>query len=254
MDDLPVKPSEQNRSSDPSQEDFAKHYTMFNRGLDDDGAYRNTARYYIHELKPLLPKDHDISIIDIGSGNGYLVRYLLDSGYSHVGAVDLSPVLLNAIQKALGDRMEFTCVADGVEFLKDNPNRFDVITLFDMIEHIEFERHFETVQAIYHALRERGRVIIRTGNMANMFVGAYTRYMDYTHHYGFTEFSLCQLLRNGGFRSPQLFIPQLYGTVKQRLKRRFMRWFQRKMIQWQDRVVPHCFDKNIIVWAEKESK
>ncbi len=254
MSDLPVKPCEKDRSSGVSEEDFAKHYAMFNAGLDNDAAYQHTVLYYIHELKPLLPQDLDISIIDIGSGNGYLVRYLLDSGYSHVGAVDLSPVLLNSLQKSLGDRMEFTCVAEGVEFLKDNPNRFDVITLFDMIEHIEFERQLEAAQAIYHALRERGRVIIRTGNMANMFVGAYTRYMDYTHHYGFTEFSLCQLLCNGGFRSPKLFIPQPYGTVKQRLQRRFMRWFQRKMIQWQDRVVPRCFDKNIIVWAEKEGK
>jgi len=127
---------------------------------------------------------------------------------------------------------------------------FDVIVLFDVIEHFSPEEQREVVSAIFSSLSPGGRVIIRTPNMASL-LGTYSRYLDLTHYLGFTEFSLYQLLRQCGFKDPKLYVASPHGTWKKRFQKKLLRWLHRKLFEWQDRVLPDCYDKNIVVWAEK---
>ena len=91
---------------------------------------------------------------------------------------------------------------------------------------------------------------MRTPNMANLF-GVYSRYLDYTHQWGFTEFSLFQWLRQGGFEDPQLWVPPPVGRWKNALRQRISNSLQRRLLRWQDRTVPRCLDKNVVVWGQK---
>jgi len=210
------------------------------------------AEYFEVELLPLLPPDRGVRIVEIGSGYGHLLRFLAEQGYRNLGAIDSSRALLGGVRQRLGSLLSASCVGDLVETLNLNPRAFDVIIMFDVIEHVPFGRLVAAVQAIHRALRPSGRVILRTPNMANI-LGVYSRYMDFTHYIGFTEFSLTYLLRQGGFLEPQLYIPRPMGSFSRRLQIRLMRRLQRVLFRWQDRTVPRCFDKNIIMFSEMES-
>ncbi len=238
-------------SSRPNQVvDYAEHLRLMQTEGTSEAAYRSAADYYERELLPILPAALDARTVDIGSGYGHLVRFLLENGRTQVGAVDLSEQLLEALTEYVGDRLEFTLHEDGVNFLIRHPNAFDCITMFDVLEHLEPARHQETVSAIYGALRPGGRIIIRVPNMANL-LGAYSRYLDYTHQFGFTEFSLYQLLQMGEFREPHLFMPLPHRQLKKRLRQKMSRWVHRRLLKWDLRNEPQCLDKNVIVWAEK---
>jgi 2-polyprenyl-3-methyl-5-hydroxy-6-metoxy-1,4-benzoquinol methylase len=230
--------------------DYISHLRAIQTGEGSDAAYRAAANYFRRELLPLLPNDKSARIVDIGSGYGHLVRFLSEHGYARVGAVDSSRGLLDAVRANMGGRLEFSHLGDGVAFLESQPTRFDLITLWDVAEHIEPARHVATVRALYGALRSGGRVIVRTPNMANLF-GTYSRYIDLTHQCGFTEWSLYQWLRQGGFENPRLWMARPGGRWKDVLRQLLLNWVQRKLLKWQDRTVPQCLDKNIVVWAQK---
>jgi 2-polyprenyl-3-methyl-5-hydroxy-6-metoxy-1,4-benzoquinol methylase/glycosyltransferase involved in cell wall biosynthesis len=234
-----------------TSQDYANHLKRLNPGQVSESAYLAAVPYYETELKPLLPLDRESHVVDIGTGFGHLPRYLLENGFLHVGAVDSSAELIRQVRDYLGKGTEFLIHQGALEFLLEKPGCFDLITCFDLIEHIPPEHHREMIGAIYRALRPAGRIILRTPNMANIF-GIYSRYMDLTHVHGFTEFSLFQLLGEGGFVHPQVHIPRLFGTRKDLLKKKILRRIHRSLYQWQDRVAPRSFDKNVIVWADKE--
>lgn len=231
--------------------DYAGHLERMQRGGTSEAAYRAAAEYYRHELLPLLPEAPDARCVDVGSGYGHLARFLLDSGRTRVGAVDSSKNLLDSLRDYIGDQLEFTCHEDGVDFLARHEREFDCVIMFDVLEHIEPSRHEQTITSVYRALRPGGRFIVRVPNMANL-LGAYSRYLDYTHQFGFTEFSLFQLFQIGGFPSPQVFVPRPHGKWKHQLRQRMSRWVHRQLLKWDRRSQPQCLDKNVIVWAAKE--
>ncbi|MBW2116166.1 MAG: methyltransferase domain-containing protein, partial [Deltaproteobacteria bacterium] len=231
-------------------EDYAVHLELLNPGTTDEKAYLASVSYYHDELKPLLPTDRQSMIVDIGTGYGHLLRYLLENGYVNVGGIDNSSKLIREAKSYLKGGPLFLIHTGAVEFLLENPAGFDVIVLFDVIEHFSPEEQREVVSAIFSSLSPGGRVIIRTPNMASL-LGTYSRYLDLTHYLGFTEFSLYQLLRQCGFKDPKLYVASPHGTWKKRFQKKLLRWLHRKLFEWQDRVLPDCYDKNIVVWAEK---
>lgn len=233
-----------------AQQDYADHLKRVNPDATHETAYKASILYYEKELKPLLPRNRESRIVDIGMGYGHLLRYLLDNGYLYVGGIDSSPQLVKLVREYLHGGPDFIELVQAFEFLMNNKEMFDVITIYDVIEHIPLDEIEQTVCAIHNALKQGGRVIIRTPNMANI-LGTYSRYMDITHVHGFTEFSLQQLLQNAGFRKPVLHIPQLFGNERQIASKKFSRIIHRILFRWQDRVVPRCFDKNLLMYAEK---
>jgi SAM-dependent methyltransferase len=94
-------------------------------------------------------------------------------------------------------------LADGFEFLKDRHRTYDLITLCDVIEHVPREKVLPLLRLVYVALRPGGALYVRTPNMASL-LASYSRYLDFTHLTGFTEFSLTQVLEAAGFACAHL--------------------------------------------------
>ena len=63
-------------------------------------AIPQTSLDFIHALE----NDTSLSIIDVGGGDGHLVDYLLDEGYSNLTVLDISGLALERARKRLGDR------------------------------------------------------------------------------------------------------------------------------------------------------
>lgn len=230
--------------------DYETHLSRMTPDATSESAYLSAFNYYEAEIKQILPESRAIKIVDIGSGYGHLSRYLLELGYQNIGCVDTSKKLLEVVKNYLGDSLDFFANEDGCDFLSNNVEQFDLITFIDVIEHFSLTDAKKITEAAFNALRPGGRVIIRTPNMANI-LGMYSRHLDLTHYHGYTEYSLKQLLENAGFKKVEINIPDWSHNSQRAIMKRINDYLHRKLFSLHDRVQPKCFDKNIIVWADK---
>ena len=143
-------------------------------------------------------------IIDIGCGQGQLLAYLNARGYEDLTGIDLSEGQLEIAKSKLPSEI-IICLAEATEFLSSKQNSYDMLFLFDIIEHFPKEKTKQILKIIYDSMSPNGRMIIRTPNMANP-LGIYSRYNDLTHETGFTEYSLLQRIEEMGFQNIK-FIP-----------------------------------------------
>ncbi|MBM4027340.1 MAG: class I SAM-dependent methyltransferase, partial [Planctomycetes bacterium] len=188
---------------DRLKQEYSTHLEAINPGVTDENTYRASCFYYRAELLPLLPSDKSLRLLDVGCGFGHLLRFCLEQGYMRVVGVEIDRRIYEAACAHIGSKVELLVNADAMGFLESNPESFDVITLFDVLEHFPLEGAHQLAVLMRKALRPGGMAIFRTPNMASLFAG-YSRYLDLTHQYGYTEQSLAQLLRTAGFASPRL--------------------------------------------------
>lgn len=230
--------------------DYESHFRRMNPNINTESAYLSTFNYYEAELGQILPRSRTIRVVDIGSGYGHFLRYMLELGYKDIGCVDTSTQLLEYIKKQFGSSLTFARNEDALRFLANSPEGFDLVTLIDVIEHFPLTDAQKIIEAGFGALRPGGQVIIRTPNMANI-LGIYSRYMDLTHHHGYTEYSMAQLLENAGFINVTVHMPDWSRHPKLAIRTRINNYLHGKLYSLHDRVRPKCFDKNLVMHAEK---
>ncbi len=231
--------------------EFKENYYTHLKSLNPDleGTYQAAQHYYLAEILPLLPTDKTAKILDAGCGFGHLIRFIAENGFLNVGGVECDERLYEECCRYLGKKAAFLINDDARFYLRSELQSFDMIICTDVIEHFSRDEGLAFTRELLNALKPGGRLIFRTPNMANLF-GAYSRYMDLTHQMGFTEQSLSQLLHQAGFSIIQLHLPDWSDHQKARI----FKWstkLQRWIFRLQDRSMPTCFDKNIVMWATK---
>jgi len=180
---------------------YARHYARLgNQPPNWDDAEANPAKYTCR--KPWLPLNTDAAILDFGCGWGHQLLALWCAGYRNVTGVELDREQAEVARDLAGGRVRVLCV-DGITFLGERRNQYDLITLNDVIEHFPPDRTVPVLECVCGALRPGGRVVVRTPNMSSL-LAAFSRYLDATHLAGFTEFSLAQCLDLAGFENPHL--------------------------------------------------
>lgn len=178
-------------------------YVSTHAGLHADPSSLGLARaaqFYQANLAPFLPPDRGSAILDVGCGYGPLLSYLRGLGYVRLHGVDLS-----AEQVALAHRLGLDMVkqADAVEYLSTIAQPFDLITAFDVLEHLTREELFRLLDAVYASLSPGGRLVVHTVNAASPVAGQ-IRYGDLTHETAYTATSISQALRAVGFQRPRV--------------------------------------------------
>lgn len=152
------------------------------------------SRPFEYWMRGWLPPAKDAAIVDIACGAGNMLRYFTRLGFTNVSGVDISPPQVE-LARAIHPHVE---VADALEFLRENPGRFDLILGFDVVEHLTKDELLVFTERALAALRPRGRIILQTPNGASPLVGEY-RYGDFTHELCLTPKSLGQVLAIAGF-------------------------------------------------------
>lgn len=155
--------------------------------------------------------------LDVGCGDGALVMTASEFGYSALG-LDARSEPVAALQK-LG------YAAAQSEFMaarSDAP--VDVISMFDVLEHMVFPK-----KALAHAhglLAPRGLLIISLPNMDSSSwrlmdqASANPYWMEIEHHHNFTRASLGALLASNGFQVEMFDIPHRYKAQMELYARR----------------------------------
>jgi 2-polyprenyl-3-methyl-5-hydroxy-6-metoxy-1,4-benzoquinol methylase len=153
--------------------------------------FREYARVnYLHHLRNL--DANSAEILEIACNKGYLLAALHSLEFKKLFGVDLSPLDVEKA-KQIVPSAEIS-YADAFEYLGDNVEKFDVIILKAVLEHIPKDRVIPLLQGIKSSLKPAGMVIIDVPNMDWLFA-QHERYMDFTHEVGFTRESLAQVMR-----------------------------------------------------------
>jgi SAM-dependent methyltransferase len=162
-------------------------------GMEQD---EDVTRSYDLLLRRYLPPDKDISLLDIGPGRGELVSLLRRKGYQKVEAVDISHEVARVVS-SLGVTTHQT--DDLSLFLSRQMDRYDFITMFYVLEHIQPPDTLAVMAALRTSLRPGGILLLLVNNAANPFDPQY-RYIDISHTTSYTEYSLGQLLSAAGWK------------------------------------------------------
>lgn len=143
-------------------------------------------------LLPFLPPDPGSAILEVGCGTGYNLYALRALGYQNVLGVDLSPECVAACtEEGLSARL----VDRGLTSLD---GQFDMVLLYDVLEHFEPSAAVELLGAVNRVLSHSGRILISVPS-CDYPPNLSLRYSDLTHHTLYNQMSLSQLLRVAGF-------------------------------------------------------
>jgi len=154
------------------------------------------ALIYRRDIRPLLPGPAAGPVIDIGCGQGELVRLLLADGYDAHG-VDVSPEQV-ALAHASG--LDQVRRGDYRDMLTGLPGQPAVITAMDILEHFTKDEVLDAFDRIARALAPGGLFVARVPNAVSP-LGGNVRHGDFTHETSYTARSVRQLAAAAGFSS-----------------------------------------------------
>lgn len=163
---------------------------------------------------PFLPVDRSTAVVDLGCGQGQMVRELTQAGYALARGIDISEEQValahsaGIVQVELGDFREVL-----------TPSSIGAVVATDFFEHLNRYEALDAADRVYTALKPGGRLIVRVPNAVSPFSGNF-QYGDLTHETSFTARSLRQLGLAAGFRSVDVHpcLPPVHG-LKSGLRR-----------------------------------
>lgn len=183
---------------------FNDYLTKHLSTIRNSSARKHRKQWFFHNYKHLLPTDHSVRILEIGPGYGELLELLIqDCHYTNVRAIDMSHEVVSLCNQIAPNST--IGVADTTNFLEQNIEKYDLIFMLQVLEHVHKSNIIPLLEAIYQALSPGGKLIIEVPNMANPITGTYIRYADFTHEVGFTDVSMRYVLQCAGFSQISLF-------------------------------------------------
>lgn len=157
-------------------DDFYHAFEEKFRGSQD--IIRDRLRIYVPKLKEYLHDWSKGTFVDVGSGRGEWLDILRENGAKDYVGVDL-----NARQNAMcEERGHRVLQMDCLEYLASLPeNSVDLVTGFQIIEHLCMSDLMELLKESYRVLKKGGMILFETPNPRNLIVGADTFYIDPSH-------------------------------------------------------------------------
>jgi len=149
----------------------------------------------VEAARLLQPSPEDV-LLDVACGGGKLLQFYLDAGYIDVHGVDLSPEQVALARQVTPNVAQ----ANVLDYLAENPGRFDLISGLDIVEHFRKDEVLQFLDLCFAALKPGGRLVLQTPNAESPW-GTYHRYNDLTHELAFNPNALSRLLDLVGFEA-----------------------------------------------------
>lgn len=161
--------------------------------------------------KLLPPKS---SILDIGTGFGFFLEEMKNRNYCPMG-IEISKFTRETAKKITGVK-----ILD-IDILKTSlKEKFDVITLFHVLEHIKEPVFF--LKIIKSNLKKNGRLIIEVPNFDDLMVESNEAYRNFywqrAHLLYFNKKTLIHVVKKAGFLNCKINYEQRYSLNN------FMNW------------------------------
>jgi SAM-dependent methyltransferase len=161
------------------------------RSIDEQTYNNYMIPYYMDNI---LPKDKNTSILDIGCGYGQMLASLKRKGYTNLHGIDVAPDAVDFCQR---QNLDVVAVDDIVYF--NNTEKYDLIIMSHVLEHIEKSKVIEILKHIRTKLLKSGGAFLLMVPNAQSNTGAYWMYEDFTHYTLYTAGSVLYVLKAAGF-------------------------------------------------------
>jgi SAM-dependent methyltransferase len=181
-------------SEDLLRDRLYEAYASQHAGCGSSGAAAQMI--YRRDIRPALPPPSFGPVVDIGCGQGELVRLMLADGYDAEG-IDISGEQV-ALARASG--VDSVREGDYTGVLVNRPGQIGAVIATDLLEHLTKPEVLDTFDRVALALMPGGAFVARVPNAVSPF-GGHVRYGDFTHESWFTARSIRQLAAAAGFGS-----------------------------------------------------
>lgn len=170
-------------------------------------SYRDDKKFIVANMRKFLHKVKQYKrrgkLLDVGCAFGYFVELALHEGYDAYG-FDASHFAVEQAQKLVGkERIRQGTIQD----MKYPEKSFDVITLFDVFEHLHDPG--ADLGKLRTLLKDDGVMIIATGDtesvMARVLKRRWTFYIPPQHLFFFNKTTLTRLLHTYGLKPFEWF-------------------------------------------------
>lgn len=169
--------------------------------------------YFKAEVLPLMPlASTSVRVLDIGFGNGSFLGWAKSLGYACTG-LEVNERLVRRAQSA-----GFPAVSDFPEIQASEHQVFQIITAFDVLEHIRREDLVSFLRSVRSICSSDAVVILRFPNGDNPF-SLFMQNGDVTHQTWIGRGMLRQVAQLAGFEVVSLRAPAI-PTEGSSLKRR----------------------------------
>ena len=137
-------------------------------------------------------------ILDVGCGYGHFLKVCDEYGLETYG-IDISEYAIKQAKHNTNAHLLIHDVNKGLHIFRSN--FFDVVTLFDVLEHLWCP--YRVLREVHRVLKPKGRLIMTTPNLNSLMRflkrDKWHGYHDKTHLYLFTLQSLKFLVERAGF-------------------------------------------------------
>ena len=185
------------KSSNPKQRGYADY-------ARESALYLKTFQKRMALVSRWLPAK--ARILDVGCAAGYFLRVAQRHGHD-VHGVELSQAIAVEAVNALGaDRVHIGTLDDAVTAMDYRPRSFDLVTLWDVVEHIPEPQ--PVLRRVRELLAPTGKLLLETQNVASRWARLlgprWHHYKHDEHLYHFDPGTIRRLLDQCGFRVLQV--------------------------------------------------
>jgi len=150
-------------------------------------------------IESLYPRKGNL--LDIGCGAGFFLNCANERGWNCHGLEILPEYIKYAQENFALNNIRLESLDDSLTY---DANTFDVITLWDLIEHLR--NPVDCLKKIHHVLKPGGLLVMWTPNVKNavLLKEKWTGYKILQHFYFFSGDSLKNMLEKAGFKIVRL--------------------------------------------------
>ena len=193
---------------------------------------RNIFEFVYHHVKSIALKHKikrinkcvttDKSLLDVGCGTGDFLKAALEDHWK------ISGIEPNLKARTIANKKTNNVVFDTDQLFKFQPESFDVITLWHVLEHLpDLEKHFKVFKSL---LKEHGTLIIAVPNFHSYDAKYYNSYWaayDVPRHlWHFSKQAISKLAENEFMKvvniSPMIFDAYYVSLLSEKYKTGFM--------------------------------
>ncbi|GEM_PF-2132878 len=179
------------------QDQVTNYYESYYKYLNPEFSLQWYTDLMWNDFGDILINKTSQSVLDLGCGTGQFLKVLEQKGFTKLTGVEIDKGQYDeAIRYVPSAKITHS---DIFPYLERGSERYDIISLIDVIEHIPKEKVKSLLSLIKSHLNPGGICIIRTPNADSTLIAPRFRYIDFTHQFILNQESMSTLLRESGF-------------------------------------------------------